>query len=165
MLVWRFAILALVGAWIGAMLFFAAVVAPAAFQTLPARELAGGLVGRVLGRLSVAGLVVVAAAGASALAQGALRTGARGWWLRLGVAVAAAAFLVAGLRVSSRLETLRAEMRAGGAAGIDALAEDHPSRLAFGRLHRQSVRLHGGVLILAAILFALEARDIARPRP
>jgi hypothetical protein len=164
MLAWRFTILALVGAWIGAMLLFAFVVAPAAFHNLPTRELVGGLVGRVLGRLSAAGLAVAAAAATSALAQRALGAGGRGWWLRLLAALAALALLAAAQGVSSRLEALRAEMRAGGAAGIDSVAEDHPLRLTFGRLHRLSVRLHGGVLVLAVALFVLEAREIVQRR-
>ena len=55
MQIWRTVNLAAIGAWIGAMLLFGAVVAPVAFKVLPNRELAGA-VGR-LGRAAQRGAV------------------------------------------------------------------------------------------------------------
>src|SRR6476660_908708 len=49
---------ALLAAWLGAATVFAAVVAPAAFDVLPSRTLAGALVGRVLPVLFWSGVVV-----------------------------------------------------------------------------------------------------------
>lgn len=160
MMIWRFVILGLLSAWAGAMLFFGVAVAPAAFAALPTRELAGGVVGRVLLRLNLAGMAVACLAAVSAVAQAALRRGAGSWALRLGLALLAVALLAGSLRVSHRMEALRAEM-----GGIDRVAEDHPLRVAFGRMHRLSVRLHAGALLLAIALFCLEAREVARLQP
>ena len=43
--------------WLGGLVFFAFVLAPAAFSVLPTRHLAGTLVGRILGSLHWMGLI------------------------------------------------------------------------------------------------------------
>jgi Domain of unknown function (DUF4149) len=52
----RFLMLLSLIVWIGGLLFFAFVVAPAAFAVLPTRHLAGNLVGRTLEVLHWAGI-------------------------------------------------------------------------------------------------------------
>ncbi|MEE9218351.1 MAG: DUF4149 domain-containing protein [Acidobacteriota bacterium] len=160
MMLWRVVVLGLLGAWVGAMLFFGAVVAPAAFQALPARELAGSVVARILPKLTAAGIVVAAVVAGSALLQALLRRGAGAWMARTGIAVLALALLFGSVWVSQRMEGVRMDM-----GGVDQVAESHPLRLEFGRLHRVSVRLYGGTLLLALALFCLEARGLIRLRP
>lgn len=130
----------LVAAWLGAVLLFGAVVAPAAFAVLPTRSLAGALVGRILPSLFMAGLVVgvlvvVSARGAASGRARAGRLVAGGVLL---VSCAAAQFVVGG-----RIDRVRAD--AGGS--LDELPADHPIRVTFGRLHGLSV----GGLALAAL--------------
>jgi hypothetical protein len=158
MLAWRFLVIGLLGAWVGAMLFFGMVVAPAAFAELPTRELAGRLAGRVLERLDLFGAGVAVLVAASALAQAGLGRGAGAWMLRLGLAILVLCMLAGSFKVTHGMRSLRAEMGV-----IDQVAENHPLRLAFGRLHRVSVRLYGGTLIVAVALFCLEAREAVRP--
>jgi len=50
--------IALLAAWLGAACFVASVVAPAAFDVLPTRTLAGALVGRVIPVLFWSGVIV-----------------------------------------------------------------------------------------------------------
>ena len=45
---WALMSLSLLDAWLGAAIFVAAFVAPAAFAVLPTRALAGAIVGRIL---------------------------------------------------------------------------------------------------------------------
>ncbi|MEE9229994.1 MAG: DUF4149 domain-containing protein [Acidobacteriota bacterium] len=153
MQIWRTVNLAAIGAWIGAMLLFGAVVAPVAFKVLPNRELAGAVVSRVLQRLTVAGLVVAAAAGIFALVQGLYGSGSGAWITRVAVAVLALSLLLGSIWVSARMEGLRAEM-----GGIEQVEDTHPLRLEFKRFHRLSVRLYMGTLLLALTLFILETR-------
>jgi hypothetical protein len=149
---------ALLGAWLGAAVLFAAVVAPAAFAVLPTRALAGALVGRVLPVVLAAGaLVGIAAAAGVTLAP--LGRGGRLLCLVCG-AVAAAACAAARWWVGGRIESLRAAI----GPSLDALAADDPRRVAFGRLHGVSVMLLGvamlaGLIALAA--YALAARRAA----
>ncbi|HET7564931.1 MAG TPA: DUF4149 domain-containing protein, partial [Gemmatimonadaceae bacterium] len=44
--------------WLGAVAYFIAVVAPAAFRVLPERTLAGALIGQTLPAIFIAGIVV-----------------------------------------------------------------------------------------------------------
>lgn len=67
----------ILGAWLALMLFVGSVVAPAAFRVLPSPELAGDLVGRVLGPVHGFGAVagVALAALGVALGRGRLAVG------------------------------------------------------------------------------------------
>jgi hypothetical protein len=142
----------LIAMWLGAALLVAAVVAPAAFDVLPTRSLAGALVGRVLPVVFWAGALVGGASAALAHTRSA----------RLGGVVAIAACLVAQLIISPRIERIRAAI--GGP--IDALALTDPRRVEFGRLHGLSVLAMGlaGVgLVLALISFIRSMRVLDLP--
>lgn len=137
--------------WLGAMLFFSAGVAPAAFQALPTRELAGHVVNGVLRNLHV----VAYAAGTVLLVTLALRAalGARRLMavkaglvaLMLGIA------LYSGLAVSAPLAEIR-----GQVGTIDKLPENDPLRERFNHLHQLSVRLMGANILLGLALLAME---------
>jgi hypothetical protein len=139
-------------AWIGAAVFVAAVVAPAAFATLPSRALAGAVVGRTLPTLFVLGVVAGGAVGviSHTMHAGRLAVSAA---LMLSVACAAA------LGVARRI----AEDRASIGTAIDALAITDPRRIAFGRMHGISVVLMGlGILAACVALYVLSQHVVAR---
>jgi hypothetical protein len=147
---------AVLGAWLGAAVLTAAVVAPAAFDVLPSRTLAGSLVGRVLPVVFVAGIV----AGAVGLAAGraAMRGAGRGArtvdaLLIVGAVSCAIAQFVVGPRI--------ARVRAAIAGPVEALAADAPLRAEFGRLHAWSVGWLGVAVVALFAALALTLRGVA----
>ncbi|MFN2566809.1 MAG: DUF4149 domain-containing protein [Gemmatimonadaceae bacterium] len=137
--------------WLGAALFFAAAVAPAAFAVLPTPSLAGALVGRLLPPLFAAGIGVGAAVLAVELRAGRARSRVR--------AVAGGVLLVAcGIAqfvIGGQIERLRA--RSG--APISALGREDPRRVTFGRLHALSVAALGAAMLAAATAVAAGSRS------
>ena len=141
------------GTWVGSILYFGAIVAPAAFSVLT-QDQAGALVGLTLGRLHLLGIVagviyllVTAIWGRSALAL--LRPAP------LLVIVMLVLTFVSQFWVMSTMDALRAQMGSVAAAPpTDAL------RASFDRLHRISVNLEMAVLV-AGLLGAL----LHQPRP
>lgn len=145
--------LGLLAAWLGAAVLFAAVVAPAAFAVLPARSLAGAIVGRVLPVVLVAGIVAGVAAGALTVRGAGLFR-----WAGWAAFLAALACAIARFAVGPRIERLRAEM----GPSIEALAADDARRVAFGRLHALSVGWLGlGMVaaVAAVVLLSLALRN------
>jgi hypothetical protein len=145
----------LLAAWLGATLIVSAVVAPAAFDVLPTRTLAGALVGRVLPVLFWSGIVI-----------GLLVLG-MGWRLpwpgtRSGAAfVLVAACLVAQLVIAPRIERIRA----GIGGPLEALDPSNPLRQSFGRLHGLSVACLGAGGIAALVILVLLIRITSRSSP
>lgn len=119
----------LLAAWLGAVVLFGAVVAPAAFATLPSRALAGAVVGRVLPALFISG----GAVGLALVTGQLLRASGRGRSIAGGVLVLSCA--ISHLVIGARLSTLRQAI----GPSLDALAPDDPRRAMFGRLHALSV--------------------------
>jgi hypothetical protein len=138
--------------WIGAILFFSAILAPAAF-TLFSTTQAGDLVNLTLGRLHLAGMVcgvvylVVTAVGAKSPAA-LLRPSAL---LVLGMIVLT---FISQFWVTGNMEALRAQ--SGG--HLENLAAGDPLRASFDRLHQLSVRLEVGVLIAGLVALFLTSR-------
>jgi hypothetical protein len=118
-----------VAAWLGAAVFLAASVAPAAFAVLPSRTLAGALVGRVLPVLFIAGLAIGLGA---ALIEGS--------WRRWAAFVLAGACAIDQFSIGRRIHQLQ------------ALPETDARRLAFGRLHALSVAFLGVAMIAALVV-------------
>lgn len=141
----------LLAVWIGAALLFTLVVAPAAFDVLPTRALAGALVGRVLPVLFYAGVVIGSVIVVLDLIG---RTGA--WGRAAAGAVSALACAVAQLVVGTRIDKLRTAI--GGP--LDALAADDPRRVAFGKLHAISVGWLGIAMLAAIIALVLAVRAL-----
>ena len=140
--------------WLGAALFFAAVVAPAAFEVLPAPALAGALVGRVLPTLFVTGIVV-----ALLILALEIRAPRRGGRLRAtGAGVMLIACAVAQFVIGGQIQRLRSV----AGSPIGALSRDDPRRVAFGRLHALSIAALGAAMIAAAAAAAAGARQPAR---
>ena len=141
--------------WLGAALFFASIVAPAAFAALPTAALAGAVVGRTLPSLFISGMVVglLIVTLEFRVPRSGRRFRAAGAGVML-VACAAAQFVIGG-----RIERLRA--MAG--TPIGTLSSDDPRRVAFGRLHALSVAALGAAMIAAAAA-AVAAKPTARAR-
>jgi uncharacterized membrane protein len=137
--------------WLGAMLFFSAGVAPAAFYALPTHELAGNVVNAVLRNLHSlaygAGGVLFVSLGLRAL------LGQRRWAAaKLAVvAVMLGVALYSGLAVSPPLAEIRAQV-----GTLDKLPENDPLKERFDRLHKLSVSLMGANMLLAIALLLLE---------
>jgi Domain of unknown function (DUF4149) len=140
--------------WLGAMLFFSAVVAPSAFSALPTRQLAGTLVNSVLGKLEWLGLgagvtlIVLMAATVIALGQSRRLAGRLALALPtlMTIDVAVSKFVV-----SAKLSAMRLLM----GAEIEKLPLTDPLRMAFGDLHKYSVWLMGfNILAAVALLIA-----------
>ena len=141
------------GTWIGSILFFGAIMAPAAF-TLFSSEQAGNLVNLTLGRLHLAGMVcgviylIVTAAGARTPAA-LLRPAP------LLVLVMIVLTFVSQFWVTGNMEALRAQ--AGGS--LQSLPADSALRASFDRLHVISVRLETGVLLAGVAALVLGSRQ------
>jgi hypothetical protein len=137
----------LLSAWLGAGVLFAAVVAPAAFATLPSRTLAGAMVGRVLPVLFVAGIAVSLIGIVLDRSSAGVLPRVR----RASLIVVAVACAVAQFGVAPRIERVREEID----GPVEQLSRDDPRRIAFGRLHASSVAWLGLAMLSAAATVVL----------
>lgn len=130
-------LVALVAAWLGAVLFFGAGVAPAAFAVLETEGDAGALVGRLLPVLFVAGFLV---GGVLVAAAARLRSAAS--LIRRSLAIAGLVMMAACLLAQTWVAPELAQVREA-AGRLEVRAPDDPLRQKFGRLHAMSVALLG----------------------
>ena len=137
----------LLSAWLGAATLFSAVVAPAAFDALPSRTLAGALVGRVLPVIFIAGIVVAVVSLVLDRGRGGRSPRVR----RTALIVMALACGAAQFGVAPRIERVRGQID----GPIEQLAEGDPRRVAFGRLHAISVVWLGLAMLGAATTVVL----------
>jgi len=129
----------LLAGWLGAAIYFSAVVTRAAFAVLPTRTMAGALVGQTLPVLFDAGMLTgVCLITLGLQRSGALRTASVG-----GGALVVALSGLARIAILPRIARLRVSMP----AAIDSLPATDPARRAFGQLHALSV----GALALAML--------------
>lgn len=137
----------LLAAWLGAAVFVAAVITPAAFAVLPTRALAGAIVGRALPVLFTLGILIgaVVAFLNLGIAAGRAVTGGSSIF-----AVTSAAALLVAIRLRGMLAAL--------GSPIDALDQADPRRASFGQLHGLSVLLMGVGLIGASVALVALAR-------
>jgi len=155
----RFLMLLSLVAWIGGLIFFAFVLAPTAFQTLPSTHLAGNLVGRALGKLHwiaiVSGIVFLA----SSLLYSRLSEGTAHAFAIRNVLIC----LMLGLTLLSqfwiipRMDTLRASI-----SDFATVALDSPARVQFDALHAWSTRAEGAALLLGLVAVYLTASGFSR---
>lgn len=152
--------LLLLGAWAGAMAFFAFAVAPAAFAVLPSRHLAGEFVTRIVSTLDAVGVLAAALILVTALLSRpatSWRRPAGALSLTLYALLLLAPALSRGL-ISPRLLVMRQTM----GRPIEALAEGDPLRVAFNQVHQVSVGLLAVALVAAAVAFGLGWRETRR---
>ncbi|MFZ5472266.1 MAG: DUF4149 domain-containing protein [Myxococcota bacterium] len=131
------------GVWMGGLLCFGAVVAPALFRALTPAQ-AGAVVRQVIPALDVFGLF----AAVGVLSLGLVYEGKPRGRSVLRAAFLAGAFVLA--LASAAVVTPRlAEIRREANDQVSALAPDDPLRREFGRLHGVSTGLMLGQLLLA----------------
>jgi uncharacterized membrane protein len=147
--------------WAGGLIFFAFVLAPTAFHTLPTVHLAGAMVGASLKVFDVIALVC----GGVFLAVTALMFRAapmriRGRYemefLLAGVMVLATAYLQWNV-----MPAMDADMvQAGG--DVDKVEVTNPARVHFDKLHKRSEHTEGFVLLLSlGVLFLMSREQLA----
>ena len=151
--------------WVGMVLGFAFLVAPLLFSTLPSRDVAGHIAGRVVSRLDCAAWVAFLAAMALVLFPRWLkeiREDQPVGPLRLWGATALVALLMcftSQFIVSPGLINIRGRME----GPVESLAKDHPDRVAYNKAHAISRQLMFLRLLLAlglaAGIRALPRRD------
>ena len=159
--------LLLLGLWLGAAVFFGAVVAPTVFGVLRgvqlpnANELAGMMITRILASINRGGFEIslflivtgyflsknksrlVRFAEMISLAIMAIMTGVNHWI------------------ISARMQALRTAMQ----APIDQIASSDPRRVAFDALHGYSVTAMGIAIVAGLMAFLIIARPKALARP
>jgi uncharacterized membrane protein len=162
MTVLRFFMLLSLVVWVGGIIFFAFVVAPALFTLLPTPHLAGLVVTRSLKTLHWMGLVAGLVYLVTSLGYARLTTtsaqplAARNLLIYLMLALTA----VLQFSIIPRMDALRLAV-----GQIDAVAPDNPIRMHFNALHVWSTRLEGAVLLLGLVVIYLTARAAVQPRP
>ena len=150
----RFLMLLSLVCWIGGLIFFAFVVAPAAFSVLPTSHLAGSVVGRTLGKLHwiaiFSGIVfLVSSLLYSRFTDGTAHLfAARHVLLCLMLALT----LISQFGIIPRMDALRASLGDVRSAPID-----NPERVQFDALHVWSTRVEGAVLLLGLLVVYLTA--------
>jgi Domain of unknown function (DUF4149) len=158
----NFSRIVLLACWLGAALFFGAVVAPAAFGVLRsfglpnANEIAGGIVTRSLSVINIAGFLIAL----FLLVTLILRRNASG---RVSFIIECACVGLIALSTAVGHWVIAARMRALRAAmvlPIDHIAADDPRRIAFNNLHGYSVNVLGLAMIAALVALVLMARSL-----
>lgn len=154
----RFFMLLSLVVWLGGLIFFAFVVAPAAFSVLPTRHLAGNVVTRSLGALHwiaiISGIVFLTCSMINCrLTGGAARPFSAHHVM---VYVMLLLTVISQFGIMPKMAALRASM-----GEIDKVAPSDPARLQFDVLHVWSTRLESGVLLLGLVVIYLTARQLA----
>jgi len=143
-----------IACWLGAMVFLSLVTAPVLFGLL-SRIDAGKVVAAIFSRYYLLGYVAGAISFAFAIYLAVAR-GARLWWglSALALAVALGLTVYAGAVIRPRIET------------IHPVAEepnpDASRKSEFARLHRLSVSLNGGVMVLNLLALLSSAAALSR---
>ncbi len=156
----RFFMLLSLVVWVGGIIFFSFVVAPALFTILPTRHLSGLVVTRTLTLLHWIGVVcggvfLVCSAFEAFHTTGSVQALAP---RNLLVAGMMAATMVSQMAVSSRMAALRAEM-----GEIDKVPAADARRIAFNHLHQWSTSLEVIVLLLGLLALYFIARHWSIP--
>jgi uncharacterized membrane protein len=139
--------------WLGSDVFLSFVLAPGAFRILASRDQAGAMVGYGLWWMHMIGVVC----GVAILLARLLRTRT---FASLATPAALCVVLMILLTVvsqhvvSPRMAALRVQM-----GSIQATAADSPLLTEFGRLHRISASLEGGVILAGLAALYLMVKD------
>lgn len=151
--------------WVGGLVFFAFILAPLAFSSLPSNHEAGIVVGGTLHVLNAVGFVC---GGVFLVATAVLwflkGVGGRGLLVSETVLVALMLAATAVVQFSIVPAMERDRIAAGG--DVDAAPADNPARLDFDRLHPISEKVEGAALLLGLTTIVLVAaeRDEHRDR-
>ncbi|MGI8732681.1 MAG: DUF4149 domain-containing protein [Pyrinomonadaceae bacterium] len=149
----------LIAMWLGAALFFSAIVAPGAFAVLRsyhlfnANEIAGAVVNPALSAVNVSGVII------SLLLLLSVFFNRRKYRSRaflaevISLLVMLAATGVGHWVIAAKLRALRLAL----AVPIDQISSSDPRRLSFNSLHSNSVKALGIAMIAALVAFACSA--------
>ena len=156
----RFLMLLALIVWIGGIIFFAFVVAPAAFGVLPTPDLAGRVVSRSLTALHWMGLIsglvfLLCSFSYNQIKQANLRLFSPAHWL---IVVMLALTAISQFGITPAIRRSRAVLNLRGTSPADLEGRLNDARMRFDRLHAWSVRLEGAVLVLGIGLIGLTAR-------
>jgi hypothetical protein len=151
----RFMQILALGGWIGAIVYFAAVVTVGAFSVLPSEDWAGWIVRYTIGGLhnfgiAAAVIYLVAAVLLQRSPMGLERPAA------IDVELMLALTLVSQWLVIPRMDALQARM-----GSVAATAASDPLRVQFDRLHGISVALEVAILVIGLVALFLTVREIA----
>ena len=152
----------MLAAWLGAALFFGAVVAPAAFGVLRSfglpntSEVAGSIVTRTLGVINVAGFFIALLLLVTALFRRSAQT--RLSWIVETVCIVVIALTTAlgHWWIAARMRALRLAME----LPIDQIAVDDSRRIEFNALHGYSVKALGVAMIAGLVALVLMGRNL-----
>lgn len=139
--------------WLGGMIFFTVFTAPAVFTVLSTAD-AGKVVSTIFPRYYLMGYVS-GTIGVILAVDFALRRGPALWWwfAALALALALGVTLYAGAALRPRINALRE---------VAVAANPDPARKAeFDQLHRLSVALNGGVMVLNLLALLSTATAVA----
>ena len=145
----------LISSWLGAAVFFSAVVAPAVFGALHAfnlanaNEIAGTIVTRSLSVVNVSGFLVALISFCTILITERKRRGLSYSLVGVALVVMILATSIGNWVIAARMRALRTSM-----VVIDQVPFDDPRRIAFNNLHRYSV-ISLSIAMCAAILAIL----------
>ncbi len=160
MSVLRFLMLLSLVIWVGGIIFFSFVVAPALFSILPTRHLSGLVVTRTLGLLHWIGVIcggvfLICSAFEAYHTTGNVQANAARNLLVFAMVVVT---LFSQIAVSTKMAALRADM-----GEIDKVPAADPRRIAFNHLHQWSTGLEVIVLLLGLAALYVIARNWAIP--
>lgn len=155
----RFLRVLALGGWIGAIVYFAAVVTVGAFAVLPNQDLAGAVVGYTIGGLhnfgiAAAVIYLIAAILLSKSLAAFAKPAAIGVVLMLGLTLASQRIVI------PRMDALRAQM-----GSVATTTNTNPLRVRFDRLHGISVDLEVAILVIGLAALYLTAREDAVIKP
>lgn len=141
--------------WLGGMIFFTSVIAPVVFKVLPISE-AGKIVSAVFPRYYILGYVSGIIAFILAV-YFAVTLAPRLWWslAALGLLIALALTFYAGAVVRPKVDAIRTV--------TEETNPDPARRSEFDRLHRLSVMLNGGVMVLDLLVLLSTAAALVPP--
>ncbi len=148
----RFVRVFTLGTWVGAIIYFAAVVAPGAFTALANQDDAGAVVRVTLGGLHLLGLVaamvfLIASVALEKSLKSLVKPAALGVILMLGLTIASQQY------VMPRMAVLRFAM-----VSVQATPPGNALRMEFDHLHRVSVWIEGAVLAIGLVSLFMTVR-------
>jgi hypothetical protein len=158
----RFGMLMALIVWIGGIIFFAFIVAPAAFGVLPSPDLAGRVVSRNLTALHWMGLIagfifLLCSLAYNQIKHANLRLFSPAHWLIAAMLVLTA---ISQFGITPAIRRSRTVLAAGPTFPAESVQRSDEARRNFDRLHAWSVRLEGGVLLLGIGVAGLTARRL-----
>lgn len=154
----KFLMLLSLALWIGGIVYFGAIVAPAVFAVLPTHDLAGKVVTRTLANLHLIGIICGVVFLICSMVYAYFAKGSAQLFAPRHIAVVAmiALTFIAQNAVGAKMNRLKDQMGV-----IDNVPLTDPHRVEFNRLHVWSTRLEGCILVLGLGVLYSTARRLS----